>query len=102
MKKAKKILKIVGIVLGVLILIIGLAILLISPIAKAYIEKHDTELLGREITIEKLRVNVLAGKVKIKGLTLYEDDAQHAFVQLGDFETSVKLRDLLHRQLTVE
>lgn len=102
MKKAKKVFKIIGIVLGALILIVGLAILLISPIAKAYIEKHDTELVGREITIEKLRVNVLAGKVKIKGLTLYEDDAQHAFVQLGDFETSVKLRDLLHRQLTVE
>ena len=102
MKKAKKILKIVGIVLGVLVLIVGLALLLISPIAKAYIEKHDTELVGREITIDKLRVNVLAGKVKIQGLTLYEDDAQQAFVQLGDFETNIKLRDLLHRQLTVE
>ena len=102
MKKAKKILKIIGIVLGVLILLVALALLLISPIAKAYIQKHDTELVGREITIDKLRVNVFAGKVKIQGLTLYEDDAQHAFVQLGDFETSVKLRDLLHRQLTVE
>jgi hypothetical protein len=102
MKKAKKVLKIIGIILGVLVLLIGLSLLLISPIAKAYIQKHDTELVGREITIDKLRVNVLAGKVKIQGLTLYEDDAQHAFVQLGDFETSVKLRDLLHRQLTVE
>lgn len=102
MKKAKKILKILGIVLGVLVLLIGLALLLISPIAKAYIQKHDKELVGREITIDKLRVNVLAGKVKLQGLTLYEDDAQHAFVQLGNFETSVKLRDLLHNQLTVE
>lgn len=102
MKKAKKVLKIIGIVLGILILLIGLALLLVSPIAKAYIEKHDKELVGREITIDKLRVNVLAGKVKIQGLTLYEDDAQHAFVQLGDFETSLKLRDLLHRQVTVE
>jgi hypothetical protein len=102
MKKAKKILKIIGIVLGVLILLVALALLLVSPIAKAYVEKHDKELVGREITIDKLRVNVLAGKVKIQGLTLYEDDAQHAFVQLGNFETSLKLRDLLHRQITVE
>ncbi len=102
MKKAKKILKIIGIVLGVLILLIALALLLVSPIAKAYVEKHDKELVGREITIDKLRVNVLAGKVKIQGLTLYEDDGQRAFVQLGDFETSLKLRDLLHRQVTVE
>lgn len=102
MKKAKKTLKIIGIVLGVLILLIALALLLVSPIAKAYVEKHDKELVGREITIDKLRVNVLAGKVKIQGLTLYEDDGQRAFVQLGDFETSLKLRDLLHRQVTVE
>lgn len=102
MKKAKKVWKIIGIVLGVLVLLVGLSLLLVSPIAKAYIQKHDTELVGREITIDKLRINVLAGKVKIQGLTLYEDDAQHAFVQLGDFETSVKLRDLMHRQLTVE
>lgn len=98
----KKVLKIIGIVLGVLILIIALALLLISPIAKAYIQKHDKELVGREITIDHLRINVLAGKVGIKGLTLYEDDAQHAFVQLGNFETNVKLWDLLHRQLIVE
>lgn len=102
MKKAKKTLKIIGIVLGVLILLIALALLLVSPIAKAYVEKHDKELVGREITIDKLRVNVLAGKVKIQGLTLYEDDGQRTFVQLGDFETSLKLRDLLHRQVTVE
>ena len=102
MKKAKKVWKIIGITLGVLILLIALALLFVSPIAKAYIEKHDKELVGREITIDKLRINVFAGKVKIQGLTLYEDDAQHAFVQLGDFETSVKLRDLLHSQLTVE
>ena len=98
----KKVLKIIGIILGVLIFIIALALLLVSPIAKAYIQKHDKELVGREITIDHLRINVLAGKVGIKGLTLYEDDAQHAFVQLGHFETNVKLWDLLHRQLTVE
>ena len=102
MKKAKKVWKIILIVLGVLVLLVGLALLFVSPIAKAYIQKHDTELVGREITIDKLRINVLGGKVKIQGLTLYEDDGQHAFVQLGDFETSIKLRDLLDHQVTVE
>ena len=102
MKKAKKVWKIIGIVLGTLVVLVALALLLVSPIAKAYIQKHDKELVGREITIDKLRVNALAGKVKIKGLTLYEDDGQHAFVQLGEFETKVKLRDLMHHHLTVE
>ena len=67
MKKAKKIWKTILIVLGVLVLLVALSLLLLSPIAKAYIQKHDKELVGREITIDKLRVNVLAGKVKIQG-----------------------------------
>ena len=71
----KKVLKIIGIILGAVVLIIVLALLLISPIAKAYIEKHDKELVGREITIDKLRVNVFSGKVGLHGLTLYDDDA---------------------------
>ena len=79
-----------------------MALLLAGPIAKFYIQKHDTELVGREITIDKLRVNPFAGKVKLEGFTLYEDDGQHAFVQIGEFKTNIKLRDLLHRQLTVQ
>lgn len=98
----KKFGKILLIVIGVLIVIVALALLLISPIAKSYIQKHDKELVGREITIDKLHINVLGGKVGIKGLTLYEDDGKQAFVQIGEFKTNVKLRDLIHHQVTVQ
>lgn len=98
----KKFWKILLIIIGVIILLVALTLLMAGPIAKYYIQKHDTELVGREITIDKLRVNPFAGKIKLNGFTLYEDDGQHAFVQIGEFKTNVKLRDLLHRQFTVQ
>lgn len=98
----KKVLKIIGFFLGGVVLLVILALFLVSPIAKSYIQKHDKELLGREVTIEKLRINVLAGKVKIQDLVVYEDDDISPFFRLDKFETKIKLRDLLHSQLTVK
>lgn len=98
----KKTFKIIGIVLGSLLALIVVALLLVSPIAKAYIQKHDKELIGRELTIDKLRINTLGGKVTIKDLVLYEDDDITPFIRLDEFKTKVKLLDLLHHQLTVK
>lgn len=98
----KKVLRIVGFFLGGIVLLVVLALFLVSPIAKSYIQKHDKELLGREVTIEKLRINALAGKVKIQDLVVYEDDDISPFFRLDKFETKIKLRDLLHSQLTVK
>ena len=86
----KKFWKIILIIIGVIVLLVAITLLLAGPIAKHYIQKHDTELVGREITIDKLRVNPFAGKIKLTGFTLYEDDGQHAFVQIGEFKTNVK------------
>lgn len=98
----KKPLKITLIVLGSLLGLLLVALLLVSPIAKSYIQKHDKELIGRELTIDKLRVNLLAGKVKIKDLVLYEDDGTTPFFSMNRFETKVKLWDLLRKQVTVK
>lgn len=100
--KMKKTVKIIGFSLGGVLLLVVLALFLVSPIAKSYIQKHDKELIGREITIEKLRVNALFGKVKIQDMVVYEDDDVSPFLRLDKFETKIKLRDLLHSQLTVK
>lgn len=98
----KKALKIIGIVLASLIGLVIVALLILSPVAKLYIQKHDKELIGRELTIEKLRINVLGGAVNIKGLVLYEDDDATTFLRLDSFKTKISLRDLLDRQVTVK
>ena len=99
MKKAVKIpLIVLGSILGLLLA----ALLLVSPIAKSYIQKHDKELIGRELTVKKLWVNALTGTVKIGELTLYEDDGTTPFVSFDRFETRIRLRDLLHNRLWVK
>lgn len=98
----KKTLKITGIILAVILGLVIAALLLVSPIAKSYIQKHDKELIGRDLTIEKLWINALGGSVKIKDLVLYEDDDETPFLRLDEFKTKVKLWDLLSHRVTVQ
>ena len=78
-----------------------LVLVFAGPIAKWYVEKHDKELIGRELTIGKLWVNVFSGTAKIDDLTLYEDDGATPFVSFDHFDTNIKLRDLLDNRLWV-
>ena len=61
----KKAFKIPLIILGVVVVLLLVANFLAAPITKKYAEKHDKELIGRELDIGKIDVNVFTGKVKI-------------------------------------
>ena len=99
MKKAYKILLIIlGVVIGLLLAFNFLA----GPIAKNYVEKHDKELIGRELSIERVGVNLFAGKLNINALMLFEDDGTTPFVQFDRLETKIKLQDLLQHRLWVK
>ena len=99
MKKADKI---TIIVLGCIFGLLLAAVLLVSPIAKWYIEKHDKELIGRELTIGHLWVNVVFGTATIDDLTLYEDNGTTPFVSFDHFDTRIKVWDLLDNRLWVK
>ena len=101
-KEMKKGLKISLIVIGCILGLLLAAVLLVSPIAKWYIEKHDKELIGRELTIGKLWVNVVSGTVKLEDVTLYEDDAKTSFVSFDHFDTRIRVRDLFDNRLWVK
>ncbi len=63
--------------------IVGLVILflLFSPvIAKNYLIKNSKELFGRQLDIEKLRVNYFTGTVKVYGFEMLEANDQDVFV----------------------
>ena len=98
----KKGFKIALIVIGCILVLLIAAVLFVSPIAKWYIEKHDKELIGRELTIGKLWVNVISGTVKLEDVTLYEDDAKTSFVSFDHFDTRIKVRDLFDNRLWVK
>ena len=98
----KKAVKIPLIVLGSIIGLLLVVLLLASPIAKSYIEKHDQEMIGRELSMGKLWVNPFSGTLKIKDLTLYEEDGTTPFVHFDGFTTKIKLRELLKHRIWVK
>ena len=81
----KKWIKILLVTLGIIAVLVVTTILLLPPIAKNYLEKHSKELVGRQITIEKLRFNVLNGKLRIDRIAMLEPDDSTTFASLGNF-----------------
>ena len=94
--------KIPLIVLGVVFGLLLVTNFVVGPVAKNYVEKHDKELLGREVSVKRVGVNLFIGKLKINELTLFEDDDTTPFVQFDRFESRIRLRDLLRHRLWVK
>ena len=97
----KKWLKITLIIVAVIIGLVMIVLLLASPVAKSYVNRHGKELVGREIHVDKLRVNALGGRVRIYDLKLYEDDDNTVFFGFDTLDVSVKLRKLIGHHLDV-
>lgn len=98
----KKWIKILLITLGIIAVLVVTTILLLPPIAKNYIEKHSKELVGRQITIEKLRFNVLNGKLRIDQIAMLEPDDSTTFASLGNFYTKIHLLPLLRQRVHID
>ncbi|HBN05114.1 MAG TPA: AsmA family protein, partial [Bacteroidales bacterium] len=78
--------KISGIVLASILTLILLIAIFISPIAKSYIEKNDKELLGREVTIDKFKLNIFNGSLRIEKLNIFEKDNKTKFISVDTFK----------------
>ena len=98
----RKAFKIPLIVIGAVFLLLLLVNFLAGPIAKNYVQKHDKELIGREMSIGKLSTNIISGKLKIRNVTLFEDNGVTPFVSFERFETKIRWRDLFSRNLWVK
>ncbi len=103
--KTKKILKrIVYVLLGIvgLILIVAILSLIFSGrLAKKYIEKHDKELIGREITVERIIINPLLGTLTAHNFTLYEKDDKTPFLKFDHLKYRMNLWALLNKKVKV-
>ena len=98
----KKAVKISVIVIGSIIGLLLVASLLAPPIAKNYVEKHDKELIGRELSIGRIGANLFLGSAKVKDLTLFEDDDTTAFVSFDHLKLKIKLLDLFKHRVFVK
>lgn len=89
------------ITLASIALVVALAALLVSPIARSYINSHGEELIGRTVHVEKLRINIFTGSIHAEGLSVMEDDSNANFFRLGTFETEIRILKLLSHKFIV-
>lgn len=88
------------IVLGLLLFII--LILFLAPrIANRYIVNNSTEIIGRTLEIEKIRLNYFSGALKIKNLTLYEEDESTAFLSFEKLKVNLDYWPLFRKELRI-
>lgn len=91
----KKWVKILLWIAGVLLAVVLLVALLLSPIAKHYVNNHGEELVGRTVHVEGLRANLFTGHVAVHGLSLYEDNGQDLFASFDTLDVKAGLLPLL-------
>jgi len=101
----KKLLKVAGIVVGILILlIIGLSIFVKSYLSsdrlKPIILPKAEAMTGRKVLLDDISVSLFKGIVA-KGLSVKERDGQRDFVKVGRFVLSYRLLPLLKKQLVI-
>jgi hypothetical protein len=76
----KKLLKILGWILAVIVGLIVVVIVFLGPIAKYVIEHNSEAWTGRVIRMDKLKINIFSGQVNAYGLKVLEPDKKTLFV----------------------
>ena len=72
--------KIIFWILIVLTVFIVLLLILLPGIAKKYAINHSKELVGRQIALDKLKINYFTGKVTLTDFKMFEADDKEVFV----------------------
>lgn len=91
-----------GAIVALLFVVLAVAIIWLGPIAEKYVENHDTELIGRTLTMDNLSIKLFSGDVAVDNLVLYEEDSVAEFVRIDRFETKLSVWDLLSSLVQVD
>lgn len=94
-------LKITLIILSCLVAFFLIILLLVGPIARNYVNHNGEKILGRKVQIERLRANLLTGRVRVNSLTVFEDDKTTEFLKFDTLDISVCLRKMLAHHIYV-
>ena len=94
-----KILKISTITVAVLVAVFIIIACIFPPIAKNYINKHSKELIGRQINIKGLYINIFTGYARITDFQLLEANDLDTFVSFDTLSVDMSLHRLPSRWL---
>ena len=100
MDKKKKITLITLACLAGIFLILQLSL---PGILRSYVNNHGTELLGREVYLDDVSVNLIGGIVTMDSLTIYgQKPEEEPFIQLRQLKANLVMRHLLAGVIDLE
>ncbi len=94
--------KIIYWTLIILTVIIILLLILLPGIVKKYTVNHSKELTGRQIALDKLKINYFTGTVKITDFKMFESDDKEVFVSFDTLMIDSEPYRYLWNDLVIE
>lgn len=91
-----------GALVALLLVVLAVVVIWLGPIAEKYVENHDTELIGRSLTMDNLSIKLFSGDVAVDNLVLYEEDSVAEFVRINRLETKLSVWDLLSSLVQID
>ncbi|MBQ2364582.1 MAG: DUF748 domain-containing protein [Alistipes sp.] len=98
----KRLLIALGIIALIVIVILLVVIIWLGPIAEWYIERNDTNLVGRRIEMDDLRLKIFNGKASANNIILYEADGQTPFASIEELSLKMSMSDIFKKHIHIE
>lgn len=95
----KRVLKIVGWTVGVIIALVLVVSIVAGPVVKGYINSHGEELVGRKVGVAHVGINLFSGRVNVRDLAVYEEDGEAVFAGFDTLDVSARLLALPFKTL---
>lgn len=92
-------------VIRILIILCGLILLLliVAPvIIRKTVVKNSREWIGRQINLDKLKVNYLTSTIRVMNFKMYEANGNDVFVSFDTLLVNLEPFHLLHKELVIE
>jgi hypothetical protein len=94
--------KILILVAGILLALIILAMILTPPLARWYINKNGKELVGRRISLDKIRINYATFTLRVIGFKLFEKNDSTVFTRFDTLLVDLQPLKLIRSELDVK
>ena len=94
--------KVFGKIFIILLAIILLILIFLPMLAKNYVIDNSKELLGRQVDMDKLRINYFTSTLRVFDFKMYEADEKEVFVSFDTLVVNTEPYKLLGKTLSLE
>ena len=88
--------------LAIILMLIVSIMIFTPPVARWYINKHGKELIGRNINLEKIRINYFTFTFRIIGFKLFEKNDTSVFIKFDTLLVDLQPIKLIQSELVVK